>query len=244
MSLEQRRFGLIGLEALYRVQELDTRIFDLREREEGHPLKAELEELGSREQELNSELESLRGELEGWRKKLQSSEAEVQRVEEKIKREEDKLYGGKVNNPKELRGLQAEVRSLKRQKDDLETELLEGMEAQDELSGKVEGLRAELDALRVEMEGKRKVLENDLWEIREEIDGLERQKEELEADMEEDILRLYRRLLESKHNLAVVKVEDGVCLGCRVELPGKEYDRFLKSETVFRCPNCGRILVK
>lgn len=233
-----------GLQALFQVQELDTRIFELREREEKHPLKAELEELGSREKELAGEHERLQDELDGWRRKLQSLEAEAQRLEEKLKREEDKLYGGKVNNPKELRGLQAEVRSLKRQKDDLETELLEGMEAQDDLKAKAESLRGELDSLREQLESKRKELQSEVRELGAELAELESRKKELEAGIDEDTLDLYRRLLESKHNLAVVKVEEGVCLGCRVELPGKEYDRFMKSEAVFRCPNCGRILVK
>ena len=233
-----------GLEALYQVQELDTRIFELREREENHPLKGELEELEAREEELAGELENLRGELETRRRKMQSAEAEVQRIEEKLKREEEKLYGGKVANPKELRGLQAEVRSLKRQKDDLETELLEGMEAQDELAAREEALRSEVEALRREMEGKRKILESDLREAAEELADLEGRKRDLEAGIDGELLELYRRLLESKHGLAVVKVEDGVCRGCRVELPGKEYDRFMRSEAVFRCPNCGRIMVR
>ncbi len=233
-----------ALQALYQVQELDTRIFDLREREEKHPLKADLEELGSRERELAGELERLQEELEAWRRKLQSLEAEVQRLEEKIKREEEKLYDGKVNNPKELRGLQAEVRSLKRQKDDLETELLEGMEAQDEMRGRAEKLGGELEALRAEREGKERALQSEVQGLQAERVELESRKKELEAGIDGDTLDLYRRLLQSKHNLAVVRVEEGVCQGCRVELPGKEYDRFLKSEAVFRCPNCGRILVK
>lgn len=233
-----------GLEALYEVQELDTRIFELREREDKHPLKAELEELGSREEELAGELEGLQEELEKWRGRLQSSEEEVQRIEEKLQREEEKLYGGKVSNPKELRGLQAEVRSLKRLKDELETGALEAMEAQEELTRKVEGLRSEQGSLRAELEGKRKALEDEVRRLRAELADLEERKKGLEEGIDGEVLDLYRRLLGSKNNLAVVKVEEGVCLGCRVELPGKEYDRFLKSEAVFRCPNCGRILVK
>ena len=81
-------------------------------------------------------------------------------------------------------------------------------------------------------------------QMRAELSELESKRDELCSRIGEELLELYGELLGSKHNLAVVKVIDGVCQGCRVELPGMEYDRFLKSDAVFRCGNCGRIMVK
>jgi hypothetical protein len=171
-------------------------------------------------------------------------EEEVQRLEEKLSREEGKLYGGKVTSPKELRGLQAEVSSIKRQKDTLETELLEEMERQDEIRLQSEDLKSHGNRIRAEIEDKTRVLETETAQMRAELAELERKRDELCSRIGEELLELYGELLGSRHNLAVVKVIDGVCQGCRVELPGMEYDRFLKSDAVFRCANCGRIMVK
>ncbi|MDI7251832.1 MAG: hypothetical protein QME89_04650, partial [Actinomycetota bacterium] len=105
------------LESLYRVQQLDTRIFELRERLENNPLKEELDRLRGEEAECAGELSRIEESLEKSARKQAALEAEIQGLDQKLAREESKLYGGQVTNPKELRGLQAEVRSLKRKKD-------------------------------------------------------------------------------------------------------------------------------
>lgn len=232
------------LEALCRVQELDTRIFELRNREENHSLKQELEELTEEVAANQVVLEEVVSSLEESRKKQGRMEEGVQRIEDKLGREEGKLYDGKVTSPKELRGLQAEVRSIKRQKDTLETELLEEMERQDEIKMRVDDLRSNQGRLEVEVQEKKEKLESETAEMLSERADLEKQGDELRSHIGEELLETYGRLLESKHRLAVVKVVDGVCQGCRVELPGMEYDLFLKSDDVFRCTNCGRIMVK
>jgi predicted nucleic acid-binding Zn-ribbon protein len=231
-------------ETLYRVQELDTRILELRGCEGNHPLQAEIEALREGREKGLAESEQTVANLEESRKKQRGLEDEVQGVEEKLGREEEKLYGGKVNNPKELRGLQAEVRSLKHKKDILETRLLEEMENLDEITRKADELQGERDRLQAEIDEKAGVLDGEIAEIRAELAGLEERRRELRSQVDEELLELYDELLESKHGLAVVKVSDGVCLGCRVELPGIEFDRFLKTESAFTCTNCGRILAK
>lgn len=232
------------LETLYRVQELDTRMLELRNREKNHALKSELEELGEKREAAEAGLEEAASQLEGSRKKLRVIEEKVQGVDEKLIREEGKLYDGKVTSPKELRGLEAEVRSLKRKKDELETEELEEMEAQDTKKAELEELQAAQERLQAEIDEKKAVLEGDIAEITAEVAELEKERDGLRSGLDEELLELYDGLLESRHNLAVVKVVDGVCQGCRVELPGIEYDRFLKSESAFTCTNCGRIMVK
>ena len=136
------------------------------------------------------------------------------------------------------------MRSIKRQKDTLETELLEEMERQDEIKMRVDDLRSNQGRLEVEVQEKKEKLESETAEMLSERADLEKQGDELRSHIGEELLETYGRLLESKHRLAVVKVVDGVCQGCRVELPGMEYDLFLKSDDVFRCTNCGRIMVK
>ena len=232
------------LETLYRVQELDTNIRELRNREKNHALKGELEEMEEKRAAAEAGLEEAASHLEESRKKLRVIEEKVQVVDEKLGREEGKLYDGKVNNPKELRGLEAEVRSLKRKKDELETEELEEMEAQDVKKAELEKLQAAQERLQAEIGEKRAVLEAEIAEIAAEAAGLEKERDGLRSNIDEELLETYDGLLKSQHNVAVVKVVEGVCQGCRVELPGIEYDHFLKSEVAFTCTNCGRILVK
>ncbi len=232
------------LEALCRVQELDTRITELRASDADHALRGELGELEERSGAAEADLEGAERSLGESRKKQRAREDKVQAMDEKLVREEGKLYGGKVTNPKELRGLEAGVRSLKRKKDELETELLEEMERQDELKAEYERLRSEGERLRAKRDEKRGVLDAEVAEIRAEVARLEGERDEIRVAVSGEALELYDTLRKNRHNLVVVKVVDGVCQGCRVELPGMELDRFLKSEGVFTCSNCGRILVE
>ncbi len=232
------------LETLYGIQQLDIRIHNLGESEEKHPLKADIERFEEELQADREELDKALQVLAESKAKQEKQEGEVQRMDEKLGREEGKLYGGTVGNPKELRGLQAEVRALKKQKDMLETEILEEMERLDDISGKVDELKGRVDEKQAALDGERSTLDQEVAAIRQESAQLQEEKQGLRQQVSEEVLEIYDALLASKHNLAVVKVVEGVCTGCRVELPGKEYDRFLKSEAVFRCSNCRRILVK
>ncbi|OFW57477.1 MAG: hypothetical protein A2V52_06735 [Actinobacteria bacterium RBG_19FT_COMBO_54_7] len=232
------------LETLFRIQELDIRIHASSESEENHPLKAVLERLEEEKQTNREELEKLGNSLDEAKAKQSKQESETQRMDEKLRKEEEKLYGGTVGNPKELRGLQAEVRAIKKQKDALETEILEGMERLDETTAVANDLEAKVEDLQAEIDGKRNTLNEELAEIRHELERLGEEKQGLRSEVSEDLIELYDELIKSKHSLAVVRVVEGVCTGCRVELPGMEYDRFLKSDGVFRCSNCRRILIK
>ncbi len=232
------------LELLYALQQKDTELASLREQEENHPLKAAAEDLRAALEAAESDLTAKREELgkaEADQKKLEN---ELDSLTRKIKTEEDKLYGGAVANPKELRGLQAEVKFLGKRRDELETGILEGMEAIEQLTGEVELLESEGEAQRAalaDVEGK---LAGELADLAGRIAAVERAKDELRPQLPADLLKAYDTLLRQKNNLAVVKVVDGVCQGCRMELPGQDYDRFKRTDGMFKCSTCGRILVK
>ncbi len=235
---------MTGLEKLHRLQQLDREIRSLREELEGHPLREELDSLQQEERALSAEMERLRGEYERLRKRQEKVEAEIRSLEEKLKREEEKLYGGTVSNPKELRGLQAEVKSLRKKMDNLETQAIEDMERLDELRVPLEEIESRHRELSSRVDEKRRALLEEENRVNGELARLRQERDSLREGIEGELLEIYDKLMETKQGLAVVTVVEGVCQGCRVELPGKEYDRFLRSEGLFRCPNCRRILVK
>ncbi len=232
-------------EIIYRVQLLDTSLHELEEKENNLPLKIEVEEGEKKLQALLSRLEEERKDLESVKGRQRKLEGEIEALSAKIAAEEAKLYGGKITNPKELRGIQAEVQALKKKKDGEETRLLEEMERAEELESRIQEGEGEIEALQGELEDKRSRLGEELNRIEGEKVKARQEKGELEKEVPPELLELYRELLASKQGLAVVKVsEEGACQGCRMALPAQEYDRFLRSDGLFRCPNCRRILVK
>lgn len=232
------------IELLHRLQLLDIRIFELEEKEERLPLKREVEEKKGEWEALQARIESRRGELRRSGEEQRRLEAEIESLSRKIAEEEEKLYGGKISNPKELRGIQAEVQAIRRKCDKLETALLEEIERSEEVEAMVREEEQRAEGLKGEVEEKSSCLEEELKEIRDAKSLAERERGELRAQIPETLLQLYDDLIESKGRLAVVKVVDGICQGCRVALPAQEYDRFLRNDELFRCSNCRRILAK
>jgi predicted nucleic acid-binding Zn-ribbon protein len=233
-----------ALDRLYAIQQKDTELQSLRQELEGLPAALGIEVSTTALEDAESELQSEQTELERLQSAQKAREAELANLGNKMKAEEDKLYGGTVANPKELRGLQAEVKILAKRRDEKETALLELMEEIEQLGSRIEGQERERDGKSAGLADARQREAQEQERIKARMEELEGEKAELRPEVPEDLLLTYEQLLKQKHNLAVVKVVEGICQGCRMEMPAQEYDRFLHGEGVFKCPTCGRILVR
>jgi len=109
---------------LYQLQLTDLNIAVVDQRlEEIVALLGEPEELLAARQAVLSTEE----EIQGWRAVLRDRELEVKGLASKIESSEERVYGGLVRNPKELKGLQDELQSLRRRRATKEDLVLEAM---------------------------------------------------------------------------------------------------------------------
>lgn len=75
-----------------------------------------------------------------------------------------------------------------------------------------------------------------------EVANAETQRAEAEAKVEPNALRLYQRILNSKKDAAVVRLEHGSCGGCHMKLTTQTVNRAERAPEIVQCDNCGRIL--
>lgn len=73
--------------------------------------------------------------------------------------------------------------------------------------------------------------------------ALERTRERLASRIDEQLLRTYERV-SRKSPRVIVRVEGGVCQGCRMSLPTSSASRNLTGTSLENCQNCGRILFR
>lgn len=73
--------------------------------------------------------------------------------------------------------------------------------------------------------------------------ALERTRERLASRIDEQLLRTYERV-SRKSPRVIVRVEGGVCQGCRMSLPTSSASRNLTGTSLENCQNCGRILYR
>ena len=230
--------------ALHELQVIDSRINRIEQQRSTLPekqaLDSRLSELG-RLGKLASDQGQLLTKEQAAQKTLEHS---IAQLTEKITREEGRLYGGRISNPKELKGIEDETKALKAKRDREETSLLERIEVVDELFIKQADVSEHLQAARADADIAQAAFEKVSGEIDEELHNHQKQREEVLKSISPDTLKLYDRLRHEKHGLAVSQLDGSTCGGCHMELPAQELERIVAEEQVWRCPHCRRILVR
>jgi len=184
--------------------------------------------------------ESTRQMLAGLEKQYKDLDGEAEELRKSIKGIDDKLYGGKVKNPKELVGYEQENESLKARlskKDDVLLELMDKIEAG---KSRIAALRQEFKTAEAEFNRLKDELSDRRDKEKQDLAGQERKRQEMNASLEKPVLSNYQGI-RARKGQAVVKVEQGRCLGCRVTLSVSELQR-VRGAGLVTCSNCGRIL--
>jgi predicted nucleic acid-binding Zn-ribbon protein len=178
--------------------------------------------------------------LENLTAQQKSAEWEIDDLTTKIKDIEKKLYGGKIFNSKELSSLQQETEDIKKRRSALEDKSL-GLMDQVELTRKaIVSSKDELAKQEIQWKTQQQQLTAELVQLKAAQTALEDKRKQIAVLIDADTLFTYQELRKRK-GLAVAKVEQGICQGCRITLPNTDLQR-AKSGGIVRCSSCGRII--
>ncbi len=175
---------------------------------------------------------------------LRDKELTVKSIEEKKKQFQDKMYSGKVSNPKELSGMNDEVKMLDRQRGKLEERMLELMEIVEgskiTAANAAESLKQQQEKLDAYLA---KVAENSRI-LTKNIEILAHRRETAAGHIEPALLKRYEALQARIGVLAIGKIEGNQCGGCHTGLMVFQLRELELNKGVVTCENCGRILFK
>ncbi len=222
---------------LYQLQETDSHL-----REKLRFLKDAVARLEHNE-ELSlaaAELATQQDGLEQARKQQRQLDWEVDDLTAKILAVNGKLYGGSVQNPKELMNLEQDVQGLKRHLKVREEVLLDAMGVAESSEAGVGSLRKQVEELTAAWEHERESLRLQKDNAELEIERLTQSRNLLRSEIGPDATGLYDQLSRAK-GAAVVKVELGRCTGCNLTIPTGQWQKARAGEMV-GCGSCGRIL--
>ena len=228
------------LSDLYELQETDLEIDSRRAAfDEAESRLGQTEELDA----AAAVMEERQAESRELHKKLRSAEQEVDDLEGKIKPLEKKLYGGSVHNPKELAGIEEDVRSIKARKrvlEDRALEVMSEMEAADEV---FDAAQKEHAALLAAWDAEQAKLRQEQETLTAEIAQWETKRSQQRKGIDAGMLVLYDALRATHQGRAVAKVERGTCGGCRISLPMSTLHKArAASDAIVQCSSCERIL--
>jgi uncharacterized protein len=189
-----------------------------------------------------NDLEAANRAANQWRARLRALELEADSIGERIKGVDARLYGGRINNPKELSGLEQDELMLKRRKSEVEDRMLEAMAQLETAEAQVASRRAALDKITIARAAAHAHDHAQLEELGAEADKLKVAREQLRAQIAPADLQVYDDLFRTKKNRAVAHLKNTSCSACGFAVPSGLASRAKLGELVF-CANCGRILV-
>jgi len=178
--------------------------------------------------------------LERLAAQQKSTEWEIDDLTAKIKDTEKKLYGGKIFNSKELGSLQQETDELKKRRSGLEDKSLGLMDELEALRKAIDFSKEELAKLQAQWQAQQKQFVVELMQLKAAQAVHETNRQQIAALIDAEALAIYQELRKRK-GVAVAKVEQGICQGCRITLPNTDLQR-AKGGGVVRCSSCGRII--
>ncbi|WP_422130559.1 zinc ribbon domain-containing protein [Streptomyces misionensis] len=228
------------------VQALDVRLQQLAHKRRSLPEHAEIESLTKDLTQLRDLLVAAQTEESDCAREQTKAEQDVDQVRQRATRDQQRLDSGAVTSPKDLANLQHEIASLAKRQGDLEDVVLEVMERREsaqervnELTERVASVQSKID----DASGRRGAA---FEEIDREAAAVTKEREVVAASVPADLLKLYDKLREQQGGIGAAKLYARTCQGCRQELAITELNevRAAAPDTVLRCENCRRILVR
>lgn len=164
----------------------------------------------------------------------------------RAQRDQQRLDSGAVTSPKDLKNLQDEVASLAKRQSDLEEEVLEVMERRDDRQSRVTDLSERERESREKLDDAERRRDEAAAGIDTESNDAARQRETIATVIPTQLMELYTKLRSQHGGVAAARLYQGRCEGCRTEFAITELSeiRNAAKDTVVRCENCRRILVR
>lgn len=226
------------IKKLLELQNKDLKLKALYEDKAAHPQR--LAELKTAFEGKGADLEAAKEELKQLQADIKKIELEVESKKQDILKHSNQLFEMKSNE--EYKAMEKEIQHEKEENVQKEDVILEEMLKVDEIKEKIAKLEEEYAKDQEELKQKEKDVEERLKNIEVEIKQLEDERKNCAVRIQEDVLSKYERVLKNKPDMAVVPVENFICMGCHMSLIHQTFADVKRCTEVVTCENCSRIL--
>ena len=170
-------------------------------------------------------------------------ESELAMLKEQVTKLEERLYSGSITNVRELTAIETEHNVARRNRARVEESVAPSKSVAQEATDKHARLKSELAEREEKWTQRRKELLEERARVGSEFKEIGAGRASVAEGIPDTDLAIYNALLPRMSGLAVVKVERGICQGCRVRLPIGEIVNMQNSVSLVNCSSCGRILL-
>lgn len=224
---------------LYQLQKIDSQVnIALSRIDEIKQLLDENPELIEAKQEFDNQTEI----FQKSKSELKTIENEIETHRNKLQECESKLYGGTIQNPKELQDLENEHSMLKKIITGLEEELLEKMIAHEDIQKSLTVVHEKYKKIETNVLTAQSLLTSEKDNLENYISKASDEREAQISQLNATLLEQYEQLRSEKKGVAVANLVDGACSECGTMLTPAQRQATKSSTNLFYCPNCRRII--
>jgi uncharacterized protein len=229
---------LQAIEQLLILQDRDRKLRTLRAEHKNAPLEKQAfaDKVTGAQKQLDAARQKAK-EFELERKKL---ETEAQVVRDKIAKYQVQKFQTRKNE--EFAALSHEIERGEKDVQAIEDRELELMDASEKQKPIVADAEKAFAATKAQSERQTTDLDIKIKALEEQIGTVEAERKKLAAEIEEDLLDTYDRLIRSKHGDAVVALQHEVCSGCHMKVTPATSSKARARKEIVHCENCGRIV--
>lgn len=228
----------LQLSPLIELQKLDLRIADLKEQRRKIPDRLEMNEAPLREakrvfQEASASVDALV-------KERRSHEKDLEAHEDRIGKMKDRAAQLKTNQEYQAHLFEVELANKKR--GEIEEKILLAMEQIEQTQRMITDAQVKLKESEALFTKEKATLDEKDRVLAAELAELEIRQKHLSGQVEKSLLSRYNKLKSTRKDQALALIKDGICVGCRLQLPPQLVSQVKRGEEVHTCPYCYRIL--
>jgi predicted nucleic acid-binding Zn-ribbon protein len=226
------------LSPLIELQKIDLRIMEIREirrkiPERLHVAEAPLRETTQLLMDTKAAAETAVKERRGHEKDLETHEAHTEKM---------KSHAASLKTNKEYQAHLFELELANKKRGDFEEKILLSMEKIDQLQKTAKELQEKHTALEKGFTQEKQGLDTQDKDLATELAQLELRHREASARVEKTLLERYKQVKASRKDQPLAAVRDGICVGCRLQIPPQLIAQVKRSDDLHVCPYCRRIL--
>jgi uncharacterized protein len=226
------------LASLIELQAIDLRMLEIKEQERKiptslqvaeHPLKEAQQQVAA----ATTLLESLQKERRDRERDLEIHEAQVGKLRARLM---------ELKTNKEYQAHLFEIEMANKKKSGIEEQILVLMERIDKQQEEAKLAKTrDADAERVFIQEKAR-LEGLAADLSAERTELDHKRAEVAALIDKSLLGRYNKLKAGRKDIALAPIRNGICIGCRLQLPPQLIAEVKRSDELQTCTYCHRIL--
>ena len=227
-----------NISPLIELQKLDLRIMEINEIRRKIPERLQTAEAPLREatqilNETAAVVESVVKERRSHEKDLEAHEAHTDKMKSRL---------SELKTNKEYQAHLFEIELSNKKRGDFEEKILVCMEKIDQLQRTSKDTQEKVNALKTVFAQEKNILDEQERTLATELAQLQTGQRQASARVEKSLLERYLQIKTARKDQALAAVREGMCAGCRLQIPPQLIAQVKRSEDLHLCPYCRRML--